>query len=97
MLKLNEKIEKINEKIENAKNAKNWYKTEPKEKYSLLKFSKTTQKVLNENGVKVEKNYYNSITEKSAYEALLTILKENNDIFVNATEEEEEAKEKKIA
>lgn len=86
MLKISEKLENLNKNIEKLENKKNWYKTELHENYTILKYSKNAQKVLNENGVNITKNYLNSRTEKIVYNAIYTILKENSDIFTDITE-----------
>ena len=84
-LKIAEKIETLNEKIEKLENKKNWYKIEVNEKYNILKISKNAIKILNENKINLHKNYLNSVKEKSVYNAIYTILKEN-DIFTDITE-----------
>ena len=84
-LKINEKIEQLNEKIEKLENKKNWYKIELHENYNTLKISKNALRVLNENKINLHKNYLNSVKEKTVYNAIYTILKEN-DIFTDITE-----------
>lgn len=83
MLKLNEKLEKINEKLENEKNNKNWYKEEISEKNKVLKLSKNALNTLQQNGVKLEKTYISYNTSKNVYNVILDILKLNSDIFYN--------------
>ena len=83
MLKLNEKLEKINSELEKVKNNKNWYKEEITEKNKVLKLSKNTLKTLQENGVKLEKTYISYNTSKGVYNVILDILKLNSDIFYN--------------
>lgn len=85
MLKISEKINDLNEKIEKLENKKNWYKTELHENYTILKLSKNAIKILNENKINLHKNYLNSVKEKQVYNAIYTILKEN-DIFTDITE-----------
>lgn len=84
-LKLNEKIEKINEEIEKTKNNKNWYVEEITEKNKKLKMGKNTLSTLQENGIKLEKTYISYNDEMGVYNIILEILKLNDDIFYNKT------------
>lgn len=86
MLKISEKLENLNKNIEKLENKKNWYKIELHENYSILKLSKNSIKILNENKVNLHKNYLNSNKEKLVYNAIYTILNENSDIFTDITE-----------
>lgn len=81
MLKLNEKLEKINEKIEKTKNNKNWYREEITEKNKTLKLSKNALSTLQQNGIKLEKTYISYNNEMSVYNIILELLELNDDIF----------------
>lgn len=85
MLKLNEKLEKINLELEKTKNNRNWYKEEITENNKTLKLSKNTLKTLQENGVKLEKTYISYKNENGVYNIILELLKLNDDIFYNKT------------
>lgn len=81
MLKLNEKLEKINEKIEKTKNNKNWYREEITEKNKTLKLSKNALNTLQQSGIKLEKTYISYNNEMDVYNIILKLLELNDDIF----------------
>ena len=81
MLKLNEKLEKINTALKTVNNSKNWYKIELTEKNKILKISKNTLSTLQENGIELEKTYLSYNNSPVAYNAILEVLKNNTDIF----------------
>ena len=86
MLKLSEKLENINAIIEKAKNAKNTYKIKITENNKSLVINKSTLKVLNENGVKLNTTYISYRKTPLLFNTLEKVLTENSDIFYNNSE-----------
>lgn len=84
MLKLSEKLEKINSTLENEKSTKNTYREVITEKNKTLHFSAETRKTLEKEGLNLENIEYNYISYKAkplSYNTILKVLKENKDIF----------------
>lgn len=85
MLKLSEKLENINNTLKNEKSTKNTWREEITEKNKTLKFSTTTRKTLEKEGINLEnlegKNYIIYKNMPLHYNAIKSILENNSDIF----------------
>ena len=88
MLKLSEKLEKINENLENEKSTKNtWYEVIT-ERNKVLHFTSETRKTLEKEGLNLENIAYNYISYNDkplSYNSLRKVLSENKDIFREKT------------
>lgn len=82
-LKLVEKLEKINEKIEKAQNVKNSYRINITEKNKAIILSKNAQNVLNDNGINLQKVYISYNATPELYNTIEQVLKDNSDVFTN--------------
>lgn len=78
-------LKDLNDKIKKINNVKNWYKVEYTDKSKTLKYSKSVLNILNSNGLNYDKTYI-PYKYKSVYNAVYTILNDNNDIFNDITD-----------